>query len=108
MKLREIAHSRTGDKGNTSNISVIAYDKSHYALLREQVTAERVKTLFAGIVDGDVVRYELPGIGALNFVMQSALGGGVTRSLALDAHGKGLSSALLDMDIEGASDPEAT
>jgi len=108
MKLREIAHSRTGDKGNTSNISVIAYDKSHYALLREQVTAERVKTLFAGIVHGDVVRYELPRIGALNFVMQNALGGGVTRSLALDAHGKGLSSALLDIDIEVAPNPEAT
>jgi hypothetical protein len=100
MKLREIAHSRTGDKGNTSNISVIAYDQRHYPLLREQVTAERVKELFCGIVDGSVVRYELPNIGALNFVLHNALGGGVTRSLALDAHGKGLSSALLDLDIE--------
>jgi len=105
MKLREIAHSRTGDKGNTSNISVIAYDRSHYPLLREQVTAERVKALFSGIVRGDIVRYELPNIGALNFVMQKALVGGVTRSLALDAHGKGLSSALLDMDIEIPTDP---
>lgn len=99
MKLREIAHSRTGDKGNASNISVIAYEQRHYPLLREQVTAERVKALFAGIVHGSVVRYELPNIGALNFVMQQALGGGVTRSLALDAHGKGLSSALLDLEI---------
>jgi hypothetical protein len=105
MKLREIAHSRTGDKGNTSNISVICYDKSHYPLLRKQVTTERVKVLFAGIVHGDVVRYELPNVGALNFVMQKALGGGVTRSLALDAHGKGLSSALLDMDIESVTEP---
>jgi hypothetical protein len=105
MKLREIAHSRTGDKGNTSNISVIAYDKSHYALLREQVTAERVKALFAGVVDGDVVRYELPSIAALNFVMHQALSGGVTRSLALDAHGKGLSSAVLEMDIEATIEP---
>ena len=105
MKLREIAHSRTGDKGNTSNISVIAYDKSHYPLLCEQVTAERIKALFAGIVDGDVVRYELPKIGALNFVMRKALGGGVTRSLALDAHGKGLSSALLDLDLENVPEP---
>jgi hypothetical protein len=105
MKLRQIAHSRTGDKGNTSNISVIAYDKSDYPLLREQVTAERIKALFAGIVDGDVVRYELPGVGALNFVMRKALGGGVTRSLALDAHGKGLSSALLDIDIENMTEP---
>ena len=104
MKVREIAHSRTGDKGNTSNISVIAYDKSHYPLLREQVTAERIKALFAGIVEGDVVRYELPNISALNFVMHKALRGGVTRSLALDAHGKGLSSALLDMDLENVTE----
>ena len=105
MKVREIAHSRTGDKGDTFNISVIAYDKSHYPLLREQVTAERIKALFAGIVEGDVVRYELPNISALNFVMHKALRGGVTRSLALDAHGKGLSSALLDMDLENVTEP---
>ena len=99
MKLREIAHSRTGDKGNISNISVIAYDAKDYALLLEQVTAARVKAHFAGIVQGEVVRYELPNLFALNFVMDQALGGGVTRSLALDAHGKSLSSALLDLDI---------
>jgi hypothetical protein len=101
MKLREIAHSRTGDKGNTSNISVIAYRSEHYPLLVAQVTAERVRAHFAGVVEGSVVRYELPGIAALNFVMDQTLGGGVTRSLALDAHGKSLSSALLDLDIEG-------
>lgn len=100
MKLRAIAHSRTGDKGNISNISVIAFDPRHYALLTSQVTAARVRAHFAGIVEGDVVRYELPNIAALNFVMQQALGGGVTRSLALDAHGKSLSSALLDMEID--------
>jgi hypothetical protein len=99
MKLRDIAHSRTGDKGNISNISVIAYRSEDYALLLEQVTAERVRTHFAGVVEGEVVRYELPNIAALNFVMSRALGGGVTRSLALDAHGKSLSSALLDLDI---------
>jgi hypothetical protein len=99
VKLREIAHSRTGDKGNTSNISVIAYDEKHYPLLKAQVTSERVKALFTGVVEGEVVRYELPDIAALNFVMTQALGGGVTRSLALDAHGKSLSSALLDMEI---------
>ncbi|HWQ61790.1 MAG TPA: hypothetical protein VN521_05725 [Negativicutes bacterium] len=99
MKLREIAHSRTGDKGNTSNISVIAYDIEKYPLLVKQVTAERVKEHFAGIVLGEVVRYELPNVGALNFVMKKALGGGVTRTLALDIHGKSLSSALLNMDI---------
>ena len=100
MKLREIAHSRTGDKGNTSNISVIAYDPRDYPLLREQVTADRVRAHFAGVVEGEVVRYELPKIAALNFVMGQTLGGGVTRSLALDAHGKSLSSALLDLEIE--------
>jgi len=99
MKLREIAHSRTGDKGNTSNISVIAFDARQFPLLLEQVTAARVKAHFAGIVAGDVVRYELPNIAALNFVMSNTLGGGVTRSLALDAHGKSLSSALLDLEI---------
>ena len=104
MKLREIAHSRTGDKGNISNISVIAYDAKDYDLLREQVTAERVKAHFAGVVEGSVVRYELPNLGALNFVMDQALGGGVTRSLALDAHGKSLSSALLDLDLTPAPD----
>jgi hypothetical protein len=100
MKLREIAHSRTGDKGNISNISVIAYDAKHYPLLLRAVTAARVKAHFKGVVEGEVVRYELPHIAALNFVMDAALGGGVTRSLALDAHGKSLSSALLDLDIE--------
>jgi hypothetical protein len=99
MKLREIAHSRTGDKGNTSNISVIAFDDAHYSHLVEHVTPERVRAHFSGIVQGEVTRYELPLIGALNFVLTGTLGGGVTRSLALDAHGKGLSSALLDLDL---------
>lgn len=103
MKLREIAHSRTGDKGNISNISVIAFDAKHYPLLVEQITAKRVKELFAGVVHGEVVRYELPKIGALNFVLDQALGGGVTRSLALDAHGKSLSTALLDLEIDGSA-----
>ena len=104
MKLRELAHSRTGDKGNISNISVIAYDAKDYPLLCEQVTAARVKAHFADVVQGEVVRYELPDLSALNFVMDQALGGGVTRSLALVAHGKSLSSALLDLDIVPAPD----
>ncbi|WP_312403443.1 hypothetical protein [Rhizobium sp.] len=99
MKLFDIAHSRTGDKGNISNISVIVYDQKDYERVREYVTPERVKAHFKGIVNGEVVRYEIPTLGALNFVMQDALGGGVTRSLALDAHGKCLASALLAMDI---------
>ena len=100
MKLRELAHSRAGDKGNISNISVVAFDAKDFALLKQQVTAERVRAHFAGVVEGEVVRYELPNIAALNFVMDKTLGGGVTRSLALDAHGKSLSSALLDLDVE--------
>lgn len=99
MKLRALAHSRTGDKGDTSNISVIAYDARDFEHLRRHVTAERVKAHFAGVVQGEVARYELAQLGALNFVMTKTLGGGVTRSLALDAHGKSLSSALLDLEI---------
>jgi hypothetical protein len=99
MKLRTLAHSRTGDKGDTSNISVIAYDPADYERLRSEVTAVRVQQHFAGIVNGTVTRYELPRIAALNFVMTRTLGGGVTRSLALDAHGKSLSSALLDLEL---------
>ncbi|MFL6696813.1 MAG: hypothetical protein ACJ8GJ_06565 [Vitreoscilla sp.] len=98
-KLRDLAHARTGDKGDTSNIAVIAYDPADYERLRTQLTPERVQAFFRGVVHGDVRRYELPRLGALNFVMSGALGGGVTRSLALDAHGKSLGSALLDMDI---------
>lgn len=100
MKLRDIAHSRTGDKGNISNISLIAFDEKDYPLLLEKVTAEKVKQHFSELVNGEVIRYELPNIGALNFVLFEALSGGVTRSLALDIHGKSYSSALLDMEIE--------
>jgi hypothetical protein len=99
MKLRDIAHARTGDKGDTCNISLIAFDEREYPRLLEHVTPERVRTLFGSTIRGDVTRYELPHLGALNFVMTRALGGGVTRSLALDAHGKSLSSLLLDLEI---------
>ena len=98
-KLRDLAHARTGDKGDTSNIAVIAYDPADYERLRTQLTPERVQAFFIGVVHGEVRRYELPRLGALNFVMTGALGGGVTRSLALDAHGKSLGSALLDIEI---------
>ena len=98
-KLRDIAHSRTGDKGDTSVISLIARQPGDYETLLAHVTAERVRAHFRGIVQGDVARYEIPSLGALNFALRQALGGGVTRSLALDAHGKALSSRLLDMDI---------
>lgn len=100
MKLKKIAHSRTGDKGNISNISLIVYDMKHYELVKSQVTAEKVKEWFTGIVEGEVTRYEIPTLGAFNFVLKNALSGGVTRSLRIDAHGKSLSSALLEMEIE--------
>lgn len=100
LKLREIAHSRTGDKGDTSNISLIAYRRQDFAWLEQQVTAERVREHFKTVCKGEVLRYTLPQLGALNFVLHQTLGGGVTRSLALDAHGKTLSAFLLDMDIE--------
>jgi hypothetical protein len=100
MLLRDIAHTRTGDKGNRSTLSVIAYDKKDFDLLEQQLTPERVQAHYAGIVHGPVERYVLPQLGALNFVMHNALGGGVTRSLALDAHGKCLSAHLLSLVIE--------
>ncbi|QRX80963.1 hypothetical protein [Glaciimonas sp. PAMC28666] len=102
MQLRKMAHSRAGDKGDISNLSLIAYDSKDYPLLEKYVTVELVKAHFADIVFGDVVRYTLPELGAMNFVLQKALGGGVTRSLALDAHGKCLSSALLNLHIPDA------
>lgn len=101
MKLREIAHSRTGDKGDTSNVSVIAFDLKDYPLMATHLTVERVKAHYSDIVKGEVTRFELPHLGALNFVMRAALGGGVTRSLALDTHGKSLGSAILDIEIPG-------
>ena len=99
MKVRQLAHSRTGDKGNTSNISVIAFDQKDYDKLRKHLTPEAIKKHFDWVVQGDVVRYELPQLGALNFVMTKTLGGGVTRSLALDPHGKCLSSYILEFDL---------
>ena len=98
-KLYDLAHCRAGDKGDTLNLSVIAFDIADYPLLDRYVTAERVKSHFSDIVRGEVTRYVLPDLGALNFVMHGALGGGVTRSLALDPHGKCLSSAILTLEI---------
>lgn len=99
MKLHQIAHSRTGDKGNTSNISLFVYDAKDYEKVKAEVTPERVKAYFSEIVTGEVVRYELPHMHGFNFVLRGALGGGVTRSLALDAHGKSLGFALLNMEV---------
>jgi hypothetical protein len=99
MKLRAIAHARAGDKGRIVNLSLIAFDESDYPRLAQAVTVERVKEHLGDIVAGEVSRYELPSMGALNFVIQRAQRESVTRTLALDAHGKSLSSALLDMEI---------
>jgi hypothetical protein len=99
-KLYDLAHARAGDKGNTSILSLIAYRPEDFALLRDRVTVDAVKKHFAGVIKGNVTRYELPGLGALQFVGEDALAGGVTTSLAIDAHGKSLSSALLEMEIE--------
>ena len=98
--LREIAHARAGDKGNTSNISLWARDPADYPLIRDQVTAEAVKSHFGNQVQGEVVRYELPHLHGLNFVLREALDGGVNGSLGLDGHGKSWSMILLSMEVE--------
>ena len=98
-KLYDIAHSRAGDKGNTLILSLIPYQESDYELLRELITVQKVKRHFKEIIQGEIVRYELPNISALQFVCQTALSGGVTTSLVMDTHGKTLSYALLEMEI---------
>jgi hypothetical protein len=98
-KLYNIAHSRAGDKGNTLTLSLIPFDENDYELLCREVTAERVKEHLKEIVQGEIVRYELPNISSLLFVCQQALAGGVTTSLVMDTHGKTLSYALLEMEI---------
>jgi hypothetical protein len=98
-RLHELAHCRAGDKGDTSILSLIAYRAEDYPLLAERVTAEAVRKHLQGIVLGEVRRFELPGLWALQFVCERSLSGGVTTSLRLDAHGKSLSYALLEMNV---------
>ena len=98
--LQHVAHTRSGDKGNTSNISVFAYSPEFYELLKTQLTAERFKAFYRGAITGDVLRYEVENLHALNFVAHGALGGGVSRSLCLDNYGKALSAAVLGFEIE--------
>lgn len=100
IQLKEICHGRSGDKGDAANIGLIAYKKEDYELIRKEVTAEKVKEFFAGICNGEVFRYEMPNINALNFILNNTLGGGGTVSLKLDAQGKTLASALLKMEID--------
>ncbi len=101
VKVYDLGHARAGDKGNTSNISVTAYDARAWNILREQLTPERVLHAFSEIAKGPVTRYELPKLRALNFVIENALGGGVTVSLAQDMHGKSLSFLMLNIDLHG-------
>lgn len=100
IKLKDICHGRSGDKGDAANIGLIAFNKEDYKLIEKHVTAEKVKEFFKGICEGEVIRYEMPNINALNFILNNTLGGGGTVSLKLDAQGKTLASALLKMEIE--------
>ncbi len=99
IKLLDIAHGRSGDKGNAANIGIIAYNDEGYEIIRKYLTPEKVKEHFKGICKGDVERYELPNIRALNFILNDTLGGGGTVSLKFDAQGKTLAAALLRMSL---------
>jgi len=104
IRLLRLAHARSGDKGDISNVGLIATEPRHYPILLREVTAERVKRHFGSLVSGGVTRYELPNLNALNFVMEKALDGGGTISLRTDAQGKTHGAALLMMEIEVGSD----
>jgi hypothetical protein len=106
IQLAKLAHARSGDKGDTANVGLIAFSDHIYPILVREVTAERVKQHFQGICKGAVERFELPNLGALNFLLHESLGGGGTLSLMTDAQGKTFSTALLRMKIE-ISDAEA-
>lgn len=100
VELTKLAHARSGDKGDTANVGLIAFNEEIYPLLVREVTAEKVKDHFGEIVKGDVERFELPNLGALNFLLHESLGGGGTLSLMTDAQGKTFSTALLRMKID--------
>jgi hypothetical protein len=104
IKLLKLAHARSGDKGDTANVGLIALREEFYPLLLREVTASRVKEHFRGIVKGGVERFELPNLGALNFLLHESLGGGGTLSLMTDAQGKTFSTALLRMEIDLAEE----
>lgn len=100
IRLSDIAHGRSGDKGDAANIGVIAYGDKEFDLIKEHLTAEKVKEHFEGICHGEVERFELPNLRALNFILHNTLGGGGTISLKHDAQGKTLAAALLRMELE--------
>jgi hypothetical protein len=97
--LHDIAHGRSGDKGDTSNVCIFARKPEYYALIEKQVTPEKVKAWFGGMVKGRVIRYDLPKLNGFNFVMSHALGGGATHSLRLDSLGKSMASAFMRMKV---------
>ena len=99
VRVYDIAHGRAGDKGDTSNISVIAYDPNGWEIIRKELTVEKVHKAFSHLLTGRIHRYELPNLQALNFVLEGALAGGVTRSLAQDAHGKSFSSLMMTIEL---------
>lgn len=100
VPLRELAHARSGDKGRTLNVAVIAYEAAAFSHLVAQLTAETFATWYGAVFDGPVTRHEVPGLGVLNFVCEGALGGGVSRNLCLDNYGKALASRVLDFPVE--------
>lgn len=104
VSLRRLAHTRSGDKGDTANVGVIAFEPEYYPVLVAELTAERVKEHFRGICHGAVERFELPNLHALNFLLHESLGGGGTVSLKTDAQGKTLSTAMLRMEIDVPDD----
>lgn len=104
VSLLKLAHARSGDKGDTANVGIIALRDEYYPLLVREVTADKVKSHFGAMVKGNVERFELPNLGALNFLLHGSLGGGGTLSLMTDAQGKTFSTALLRMEIEVADD----
>lgn len=100
VKLRELAYARTGDKGDNLNIGVVARDEAAYQTLKEKLTTEVVQEYLAPFAQGPVMRYELPNLGAFNFVLSKALSGGATRSLRFDFMGRSLSEVLLEMELQ--------
>lgn len=101
-RIHDIAHARAGDKGNTSNVSVWAYDPKDYPLLKRSLTAERIKAAYPKLFAGEVVRYEMDNLHGVNFVMRDALEGGVNTSLNLDSHGKSFSYLILALPVDEA------
>lgn len=104
VQLREVAFVRSGDKGNTSNVGIVPYREEDLAMLAEQLTVDKVRELFRPVLHGDIQRYQFHGISALNFVMREALGGGVSRSLGQDLHGKAYASLMLSVEVDVPDD----